>query len=101
MIIKIKQYIVKNMRQNMINNCLINNNSLSDSNLLKQNFYNNLKHKHPIKQNKKVSFYNEVYVMLIPAIKDYQNSGLCDDLWWSKNELNQFSKENKFNTTDS
>lgn len=93
------------MRQNMTNNCLINYKSLSDTNLSQHYFCDNFKNQTPTKENKKrVRFYNDVYVMLIPSIIDYQRSNMCDDLWWSKHDLIRFSKQykqHKLNTVDS
>lgn len=38
------------------------------------------------KKEKKVSFYNVVKVVLIPNIKDYIDSNLVDNIWWSDND---------------
>jgi hypothetical protein len=89
------------MRQNMTPNCL-NYNSLSDTDLLTYHRYYDLKNQLLFKKHKKqVSFYNDVYLMLIPSIKDYQDANLCNDLWWSKNDLARFLKQYKFENINS
>lgn len=57
------------------------------------------------KQNKcKVSFCNQVYVILVPARRDYQEYRLNKSIWWSKHELTDFKndaeKNNEYSLND-
>tara|TARA_B100001989_G_scaffold231157_1_gene189650 strand:+ start:1806 stop:2063 length:258 start_codon:yes stop_codon:yes gene_type:complete len=47
----------------------------------------------PKKKEKKVNFYNIVYVTLIPSIKEINNQNLKHSIWWDDLDYLMFRRE--------